>query len=105
LAEVLAECVRYYELRRRKVFVEYVMLGGVNDRVEQARALADLLDPTIFKVNLIPYNPTGMYAGSTRKAVAAFKGVLDRARLPSTVRLTRGRDIQAACGQLAVTSA
>src|SRR5437899_11314874 len=40
LADVLAECVRYFELRRRKVFVEYVMLGGVNDRVEQARALA-----------------------------------------------------------------
>src|SRR5881227_3642321 len=53
LLDVLAECRRYFELRGRKVFVEYVMLGGVNDRVEQARALADLLDPTIFKVNLI----------------------------------------------------
>src|SRR6266508_2002061 len=73
LADVLAECVRYFELRRRKVFV----------------------------VNLIPYNPTGMYEGSSRKAVAAFKDVLGRARLPSTVRLTRGRDIAAACGQLA----
>ena len=51
--------------------------------------------------NLIPYNPTGMYAGSTRKAIAAFKNVLDDARLPATVRLTRGRDIAAACGQLA----
>jgi 23S rRNA (adenine2503-C2)-methyltransferase len=101
LADVLAECVRYFELRRRKVFVEYVMLGGVNDRVEQARALAGLLDPKVFKVNLIPYNPTGMYAGSTRKAIAAFKTVLDDARLPATVRLTRGRDIAAACGQLA----
>jgi 23S rRNA (adenine2503-C2)-methyltransferase len=101
LADVLAECVRAFELRRRKVFVEYVMLGGVNDRVEQARALVDLLDPKVFKVNLIPYNPTGMYAGSTRKAIAAFKDVLDRARLPATVRLTRGRDIAAACGQLA----
>jgi 23S rRNA (adenine2503-C2)-methyltransferase len=101
LADVLAECVRYFELRRRKVFVEYVMLGGVNDRVEQARALAHLLDPKVFKVNLIPYNPTGMYAGSTRKAIAAFKNVLDEARLPATVRLTRGRDIAAACGQLA----
>jgi 23S rRNA (adenine2503-C2)-methyltransferase len=101
LAEVLAECMRYFELRRHKVFVEYVMLGGVNDRVEQARALADLLDPKVFKVNLIPYNPTGMYAGSTRKAIVAFKDVLDRARLPATVRLTRGRDIAAACGQLA----
>ena len=53
------------------------------------------------QVNLIPYNPTGFYEGSTRKAIAAFKEVLDRARLPATVRLTRGRDIEAACGQLA----
>jgi len=105
LADVLAECARYHELRHRKVFVEYVMLDGINDRVDQARALAALLDPKIFKVNLIPYNPTGMYGGSTRKAIAAFKDVLDRARLPATVRLTRGRDIQAACGQLAATSA
>jgi 23S rRNA (adenine2503-C2)-methyltransferase len=101
LAEVLAECTRSFELRRRKVFVEYVMLAGVNDRVEQARELVRLLDPKVFKVNLIPYNPTGMYAGSTRKAIAAFKDVLDAARLPATVRLTRGRDIAAACGQLA----
>lgn len=101
LADVLAECDRYFRLRRRKVFVEYVMLRGVNDRVEQARSLADLLDPKVFKVNLIPYNPTGMYDGSSRKSVDAFKHVLDRARLPATVRLTRGRDIAAACGQLA----
>ena len=101
LADVLAECERYFKLRRRKVFVEYVMLRGVNDRVEQARSLADLLDPKVFKVNLIPYNPTGMYDGSSRKAIGAFKHVLDRARLPATVRLTRGRDIAAACGQLA----
>jgi 23S rRNA (adenine2503-C2)-methyltransferase len=104
LADVLAECHRYFALRRRKVFVEYVMLRGVNDRVEQARALADLLDPKVFKVNLIPYNPTGMYEGSSRKAIGAFKNVLDRAGLPSTVRLTRGRDIAAACGQLAATT-
>jgi 23S rRNA (adenine2503-C2)-methyltransferase len=101
LADVLAECSRYFELRRRKVFVEYVMLRGVNDRVEQARALAKLLDPKVFKVNLIPYNPTGMYEGSSPKAIAAFKNVLGNARLPVTVRLTRGRDIAAACGQLA----
>jgi 23S rRNA (adenine2503-C2)-methyltransferase len=105
LAEVIEECVRYHELRRRKVFVEYVMLRGVNDRVEQARSLAHLLDPKAFKVNLIPYNPTGIFEGSSRKAIAAFKDVLDAARLPATVRLTRGRDIAAACGQLAATSA
>jgi 23S rRNA (adenine2503-C2)-methyltransferase len=80
------------------------MLAGVNDRVEQARELAALLDPQVFKVNLIPYNPTGMYDGSSRKAIDAFKRVLDRARIPATVRLTRGRDIAAACGQLAAVS-
>jgi 23S rRNA (adenine2503-C2)-methyltransferase len=104
LAEVVAECRRYYQLRRRKVFVEYVMLRGVNDRVEQARRLGELLDPKIFKVNLIPYNPTGMYDGSSRDAIAAFRAELERARIPTTVRLTRGRDIDAACGQLAAAS-
>ncbi len=103
LREVLGECRRYFELRRRKVFVEYVMLRGVNDRYEQARTLAQLLDAKIFKVNLIPYNPTGMYDASSRKAIAAFKDVLDSAGIPTTVRLTRGRDIAAACGQLAAT--
>jgi 23S rRNA (adenine2503-C2)-methyltransferase len=103
LAHVLAECERYFALRRRKIFVEYVMLAGVNDRVEQARALAALLDRRVYTVNLIPYNPTGAYEGSSQKAIAAFKAVLDRAGLSATVRLTRGRDIEAACGQLAAT--
>ena len=101
LDEVVAECRRYVALRGRKVFVEYVMLAGVNDAPEYARELAALLDPKLFKVNLIPYNPTGMYDGSSRAAIARFKSVLDRGRLPATVRLTRGRDIAAACGQLA----
>jgi 23S rRNA (adenine2503-C2)-methyltransferase len=103
LTDVLAECRRYFELRHRKVFVEYVMLAGVNDSPAHARELASVLDPKIFKVNLIPYNPTGMYDGSSRDAIAAFKHVLDRARIAATVRLTRGRDIAAACGQLAAT--
>jgi 23S rRNA (adenine2503-C2)-methyltransferase len=105
LADVVDECRRYVELRRRKVFVEYVMLAGVNDRVEQAAQLARVLDPQAFKVNLIPYNPTGAFEGSSRAAIAAFKAVLDRAGLPATVRLTRGRDIDAACGQLAAKAA
>ncbi len=104
LEDVLATCRRYFALRHRKVFVEYVMLGAVNDSPEHARELAALLDPRIFKVNLIPYNPTGMFKGSSREAIAAFKRELDHARIPSTVRLTRGRDIAAACGQLAATS-
>jgi 23S rRNA (adenine2503-C2)-methyltransferase len=103
LEDVVAECRRYFELRGRKVFVEYVLLAGVNDRVEQARQLGELLDPKVFKVNLIPYNPTGMFAGSSRRAIEAFRDTLQRAGVPATVRLTRGRDIAAACGQLAAT--
>ena len=103
LSDVLAECRRYVELRRRKVFVEYVLLAGVNDSSDDARALAALLDGRSFKVNLIPYNPTGMYEGSSRETIERFKTVLERARIPATVRLTRGRDIEAACGQLAST--
>jgi 23S rRNA (adenine2503-C2)-methyltransferase len=107
LADVLVECRRYFELRRRKVFVEYVMLGGVNDSPAHARELAGVLDPKVFKVNLIPYNPTGIddkghaFEGSSRGAIESFQRVLTAARIPSTVRLTRGRDIAAACGQLA----
>jgi len=102
LPDVLAACEAYHRRKRRKVFVEYVMLAGVNDRVEQARQLAELLDRRAFKVNLIPYNPTGsVYEGSSRRAIAVFKTELDRAHVPATVRLTRGRDIEAACGQLA----
>jgi 23S rRNA (adenine2503-C2)-methyltransferase len=101
LDEVLAECRRYVGLRRQRVFVEYVMLAGVNDAPAQARALGRLLRGDAFKVNLIPYNPTGTFTGSSREAIAAFKAELQRARVPVTVRLMRGRDISAACGQLA----
>ena len=101
LADVVAECRRHAEARNRRVFVEYVMLAGVNDSPEQARALAALLGRDHFKVNLIPYNPTGLYEGSSRDRIAAFRHELERARVPVTVRLTRGRDIEAACGQLA----
>ena len=99
--DVVAVCRRHAEATRRRVFVEYVMLAGVNDSPEQARALAALLGREHFKVNLIPYNPTGLYDGSSRDRIAAFRYGLERARVPVTVRLTRGRDIEAACGQLA----
>ena len=104
LEDVLSEARRYYELRRRKVFVEYVMLAGVNDSPADARLLAALLDGRIFKVNLIPYNPTdSIYEGSSPEAIDAFRAVLEEHGVRATVRLTRGRDIAAACGQLAAT--
>jgi 23S rRNA (adenine2503-C2)-methyltransferase len=106
MADVLAACRRWHERKRRRVFIEYVMLAGVNDSFEQALELAELLGPEVFKVNLIPYNPTGtIYEGSSREAIAAFRAVLEEHRVPVTVRLTRGRDIDAACGQLAAARA
>jgi 23S rRNA (adenine2503-C2)-methyltransferase len=89
------------------VLIEYLMLDGVNDRYEQALALARLLEPRgAFKVNLIPYNPTDAgFRGSTREAIAAFQAVLRERGLRATVRLTRGREIDAACGQLAAGAA
>jgi 23S rRNA (adenine2503-C2)-methyltransferase len=102
LAEVLEACEAFYARRRRQVFVEYVMLAGVNDHYAQAVGLAKLLDPRIYKLNLIPYNPTdAVYEGSGRGAIDAFRAALEEHGLRATVRLTRGRDIDAACGQLA----
>ncbi|HKH18384.1 MAG TPA: 23S rRNA (adenine(2503)-C(2))-methyltransferase RlmN [Solirubrobacteraceae bacterium] len=101
LADVLDACRAYHERRRRRVFIEYVMLAGINDSYAQAVQLARLLDPSIYKVNLIPYNPTGAYDGSSRGAIAAFRAALEEHGVRATVRLTRGRDIDAACGQLA----
>lgn len=125
LADVLAACRRWHEHRRRRVYVEYLMLAGVNDSPEQALALAKVLTPhEAFKVNLIPYNPTpggGAQAdrrsaehrtrlpsgltGSSREAIDAFRDTLHENGVPATVRLTRGRDIDAACGQLAASAA
>jgi 23S rRNA (adenine2503-C2)-methyltransferase len=116
LRDVLAAARAFYARKRRRVFIEYVMLAGVNDRYEQALALAAALsgaradERSIFKVNLIPYNPTAPgvaagkregYRGSGRESIEAFRAALASRGIPATVRLTRGRDIDAACGQLA----
>jgi 23S rRNA (adenine2503-C2)-methyltransferase len=110
LAAVIEACRAFYARRRRRVFVEYVMLAGVNDRYEQALALARLLtapgERPVFKVNLIPFNPSGSeFRGSSRESIAAFRAALESRGVPVTVRLTRGRDIDAACGQLAAGDA
>jgi 23S rRNA (adenine2503-C2)-methyltransferase len=107
IAEVIEACRGWRAARRKRVYVEYLMLAGVNDDPGEARELATVLTPhNAFKVNLIPYNPTGGdFAGSSREAVGAFHAELVRRGVPATVRLTRGRDIDAACGQLAAKAA
>jgi len=105
LSEVLTACERFHAAKRRQVFVEYVMLAGVNDSALHALQLAGVLDPRVYKVNLIPYNPTGMYDGSSRATIERFRAALEEHGLSATVRLTMGRDIDAACGQLAAKAA
>ena len=112
LRDVIEACRAFNARRRRRVFIEYVMLAGVNDRYEQALALARLLqeggdeEKPVFKVNLIPFNPSGSeFQGSGRDSIAAFRAALESRGVPVTVRLTRGRDIDAACGQLAARGA
>ena len=107
IADLVAACREWRHTRKRKVFIEYLMLDGVNDSRELAHELADLLLPkNDFKVNLIPYNPSGNeYRGSSREAIERFRGILVNRGIHATVRLTRGRDIDAACGQLAAKAA
>ncbi|WP_319557330.1 23S rRNA (adenine(2503)-C(2))-methyltransferase RlmN [Thiomicrorhabdus sp.] len=88
---------------KKHVTVEYVMLDKVNDRLEHAQQLAELLKGLACKVNLIPFNPfpNTEYRRSSNNAIHRFREVLEQAGLNVTVRKTRGDDIDAACGQLA----
>ena len=104
LAELLPACVRYLERAPRDfVTFEYVMLDGVNDSVVQARALLARVAGVPCKVNLIPFNPFpgSAFGTSPRSRVLAFQKVLQDGGLVTTIRKTRGDDIDAACGQLA----
>jgi len=103
--ELLDACTRYLDAAPRDfITFEYCMLDGVNDTPEQAQALVRLLKPRIHcKINLIPFNPfpaSGLLR-SSRERVTAFAKVLQDAGLVTTIRKTRGDDIDAACGQLA----
>ena len=102
---LLAACRRYLDAAPRDfITFEYCMLDGVNDSDEQARALVRLLRGRVpCKLNLIPFNPfpaSGLKR-SPRERVAAFARIVQDAGIVTTIRKTRGDDIDAACGQLA----
>ena len=104
LAELLAASVRYLDRAPRDfVTFEYVMLDQVNDSVEQARELAQLVRDVPCKFNLIPWNPFpgAEFATSPRSRILEFQKTLIDAGFVTTIRKTRGEDIDAACGQLA----
>ncbi len=104
LAELLAACRRYLDRAPRDfITFEYVMLDGVNDSVEHARELAQLVRDLPCKFNLIPFNPfpNSGFKRSSRDCICRFAEILLAAGLVVTTRKTRGDDIDAACGQLA----
>ncbi|HMN61398.1 MAG TPA: 23S rRNA (adenine(2503)-C(2))-methyltransferase RlmN [Anaerolinea sp.] len=103
LAELIAACREYVDLTHRRVTFEWALIRDVNDTPEQARKLAGLLKGLLCHVNVIPLNPTQKYPGqaTTRDRAEAFCAELDKAGIPATIRIRRGIDIQAGCGQLA----
>jgi len=109
ISELMKACREYVNLTHRRITFEWALIEGVNDTPEQARKLASLLkeltvDGTMLcHVNAIPLNPTQKYAGKATNKIRAqaFKDELAKYGIPCTIRLRRGIDIQAGCGQLA----
>lgn len=103
IAELMKACREFPMRSGRRITFEYVLLAGVNDSADDARRLADLVRGVRAKVNLIPYNenPGLAFAAPSPDRVTAFQEALVRRELTVVVRRNRGRDIAAACGQLA----
>ncbi len=102
LSELMAAVRSYVEHTRRRVTVEYALIASVNDAPQQARQLAGLLSGLLCHVNLIPLNPTpgSDLRPSSRDQADTFRDTLEGAGIPATVRMRRGIDIEAGCGQL-----
>jgi 23S rRNA (adenine2503-C2)-methyltransferase len=104
IAELMQACRDYIEKSNRRVSFEYTLVEGQNDSPAAARELGRLLQGMLCHVNLIPMNPVpgSSQRGSTGERVKAFQAELTRFGIPNSVRFEKGRDIQAACGQLKV---
>lgn len=102
LEALMAACHRYQEKTNRRITFEYALMRGINDSFEQAGQLADLLATLRCHVNLIPLNPTAgsSYQPSSDEAALRFQNILQEANITTTMRLRRGIEINAGCGQL-----
>jgi 23S rRNA (adenine2503-C2)-methyltransferase len=103
IEDLLQVCFDYISQSGRRITFEWVLIDGVNDGLDQAQILSRLLKGWICHVNLIPLNPTDAYESSagTQESAIAFRDCLQSHGIPATIRLRRGIDIQAGCGQLA----
>ena len=103
LDELIAACRDYVETTGRRITFEWALIDGENDTQEEAHRLANLLSGLLCHVNLIPLNPTQKFSGkgSSKQRAARFCEILEQSGIPCTVRMRRGIDIQAGCGQLA----
>ena len=103
ISKLLEACRYYVDQTGRRITFEWALISGVNDTEEVARKLASRLKGLMCHVNAIPLNPTTGYdgRGTDRQRAAKFKGTLEQAGIPCTIRMRRGIDIQAGCGQLA----
>jgi 23S rRNA (adenine2503-C2)-methyltransferase len=102
LKELIPVCTEYQERTGRRLSYEWALIDDVNDTEEQAKALAGLIKGTLCHVNLIPLNPTKGFKGHESKQlrINAFREILDRSGITNTLRIRRGIDINAGCGQL-----
>jgi 23S rRNA (adenine2503-C2)-methyltransferase len=103
LVELLKACRDYVSTTNRRITLEWALIQDVNDSTQDAQELVNLVKGMLCHVNLIPLNPTRAYTGKAANQQRAndFKRVLDNTGIPCTIRLRRGIDIQAGCGQLA----
>jgi len=102
LSKVLDAVDYYIALTNRKVMFEYILIDGVNDSLKDAEALSQIANGRLVHVNLIPYNPTGIYKPPTKERLQDFRLTLKQMGVSVTQRFKYGTDINAACGQLAI---
>ena len=101
LEDIFRAVDHYVKETKRRVMFEYIMIRGVNDSDECAQKLAKLMKRPLCFLNLISYNPTGVFQPSSPQRIKKFKEILEKAGIPVTQRYRFGREIEAACGQLA----